>query len=98
MKHFYAVLLLLCVLCGAATAEETLTPGTQTQRGFVNDNVLHSDIGDIHFSSYIPETYDGSVPYACSSPCRAGKDCISKAWPRIWSRISVRKPFMITSG
>lgn len=64
MKHFYAVLLLLCVLCGAATAEETLTSGTQTQRGFVNDNVLHSDIGDIHFSSYIPETYDGSVPYA----------------------------------
>ena len=49
MKHFYAVLLLLCVLCGAATAEETLTPGTQTQRGFVNDNVLHSDIGDIQF-------------------------------------------------
>ena len=64
MKHFYAVLLLLCALCGAATAEGTLTPGTQTQRGFVNDNVLHSDIGDIHFSSYIPETYDGSVPYA----------------------------------
>ncbi len=64
MKHFYAVLLLLCAFCGAATAEETLTSGTQTQRGFVNDNVLHSDIGDIHFSSYIPETYDGSVPYA----------------------------------
>lgn len=41
-----------------------LETGTQKQKGFINDNVLHSDIGDIHFSSYIPDTYDGSVPYA----------------------------------
>ena len=34
------------------------------QRGFVNDNVLHDETGDIHFSSYIPESYDGSAPYA----------------------------------
>ena len=57
-------ILLLCCLCGAAAAEDTLTPGTQTQRGFINDNVLHNEIGDIHFSSYIPESYDGSEPYA----------------------------------
>lgn len=36
----------------------------QRIKGFVNDNVLQSDIGDIHFSSYIPESYDGSEPYA----------------------------------
>lgn len=31
------------------------------QRGFVNDNVLHTEeYGDIHFSSYIPESYDGT--------------------------------------
>ena len=64
MKHFLSLLLLLCCLCGTAAAEGTLTPGTQTQRGFINDNVLHSEIGDIHFSSYIPESYDGSEPYA----------------------------------
>lgn len=34
------------------------------QRGFVNDNVLHTEeYGDIHFSSYIPESYDGTSPY-----------------------------------
>ena len=64
MKRFLSILLLLCCLCGTAAAEDTLTPGTQTQRRFVNDNVLHSEIGDIHFSSYIPENYDGSEPYA----------------------------------
>lgn len=63
-KRLFAILLLLCCLCGIAAAEETITPGTQTQRGFINDNVLHSEIGDIHFSSYIPESYDGSTPYA----------------------------------
>lgn len=39
--------------------------GTQTKEDFTVDNVLHSDTqGDIHFSSYIPESYDGSEPYA----------------------------------
>lgn len=33
-------------------------------RGFLNGNTLHSEIGDIHYSSYIPEEYDGSRPYA----------------------------------
>lgn len=43
---------------------EDITIGTQSQRGFLNDNTLHSSIGDIHYSSYIPETYNGSEPYA----------------------------------
>ena len=39
--------------------------GTQEKDGFIVDNVLHSDTqGDIHFSSYIPESYAGSEPYA----------------------------------
>lgn len=39
--------------------------GTQKKDGFIVDNVLHSDTqGDIHFSSYIPDSYDGSEPYA----------------------------------
>lgn len=28
------------------------------------DNILHSDVGDIHFHLYIPESYDKSEPYA----------------------------------
>ena len=42
-----------------------ITIGTEVQRGFINDNVYHSpEYGDIHYSSYIPESYDGSRPYA----------------------------------
>lgn len=63
MKRILAMLLLLCGLLQAAAAE-SITAGTQYQRGFLNDNLLHSDIGDIHFSGYIPESYDGSEPYA----------------------------------
>lgn len=32
-------------------APDAITPGTQAQRGFVNDNVYHSELGDIHYSS-----------------------------------------------
>lgn len=46
------------------TPPDAITAGKQTQRGFVNDNVYHSELGDIHYSSYIPDSYDGSEPYA----------------------------------
>lgn len=39
--------------------------GTQTRNSFIIDNVMHSDTqGDIHFSIYIPKSYDGNNPYA----------------------------------
>lgn len=42
-----------------------VTEGTETYRDFVIDNVYHSaDAGDIHYNVYIPESYDGSRPYA----------------------------------
>ena len=43
---------------------DAITVGTQTQRGSVNDNVYYSELGDIRYSSYIPDSYDGSEPYA----------------------------------
>lgn len=47
------------------TADGTVTTGTTTYRGFVLDNVLHSENeGDIHYNLYIPNSYDGSTPYA----------------------------------
>lgn len=52
---------------GSEVAESpgTVTEGTQTYRGFTLDNVLHSESeGEIHFNMYIPESYDGSRPYA----------------------------------
>ena len=43
----------------------SVTPGTRTDRGFVLDNVLHSpEHGDIHYNVFIPDSYDGSEPYA----------------------------------
>lgn len=38
--------------------------GTETERGFVLDNVLHSAERDIHYNLYTPESYDGTEPYA----------------------------------
>lgn len=61
------VLALMLTGCAAASAETdraSITYGTQTQRGFVNDNIYHSKLGDIHYSSFIPDSYDGSEPYA----------------------------------
>ena len=42
-----------------------VTEGTEIYRDFMVDNVLHStNEGDIHYNVYIPESYDGSTPYA----------------------------------
>ena len=39
--------------------------GTLVQRDLIVDNVLHSGKqGEIHFSCYIPHSYDRSKPYA----------------------------------
>lgn len=48
----------------ASPAAYDVTPGGETYRDFVLDNVYHSDIGDIHFNLYVPESYDGGTPYA----------------------------------
>lgn len=43
----------------------SVTEGTEEYRGFIIDNVFHSvNEGDIHYNVYIPESYDGSEPYA----------------------------------
>lgn len=43
----------------------SVTEGTEVYRGFVVDNILHSaSEGNIHYNVYIPESYDGSIPYA----------------------------------
>ena len=45
--------------------EENVTEGTENYRGFLLDNILHSETeGDIHYNLYVPENYDSSVPYA----------------------------------
>lgn len=42
-----------------------ITFGSEDIRGFQFDNVLHdSTEGDIHFGMYVPDSYDGSKPYA----------------------------------
>lgn len=44
--------------------KEAIIWGTQTEKGFINDNALYSELGVIHFSSYIPSSYDGKKPFA----------------------------------
>lgn len=40
-------------------------PGTEEYKGFMLDNVLHSENeGDIHYNLYVPQSYDGSKSYA----------------------------------
>lgn len=42
-----------------------VTDGSEEYKGFILDNVFHSKSeGDIHYNLYIPDTYDGSEPYA----------------------------------
>lgn len=49
----------------SAKEMENVTVGTETYRGFLLDNVLHSEEeGDIHYNVYIPDSYDGTKPYA----------------------------------
>lgn len=44
---------------------DNLEIGTNLQRGFIIDNVYHSEIqGDIHFASYFPKNYDATRDYA----------------------------------
>ena len=53
------------VVQAAEAQEEYVTEGEEEYRGFVLDNVLHSEnAGEIHYNVYIPESYDGSKPYA----------------------------------
>ena len=49
---------------GASEPESEVTEGAETYRGFQMDNVLHAPEGDIHYHIYIPDSYDGSEPYA----------------------------------
>ena len=52
-------------LQSGAESGDTVTEGTEKYRGFILDNVLHSeDNGDIHYNLYVPDSYDGSEPYA----------------------------------
>lgn len=49
----------------AMSEDSDITVGTRTDRGMIVDNVYHDDKqGDIHFSSYFPDSYDGNEAYA----------------------------------
>ena len=61
-------------LVGCADVRElggyVLTEGSQTDRGFVVDDALQTPSGrTLHFSLHVPDSYDGSVPYALYVAC-----------------------------
>lgn len=39
-------------------------PGINVQNGFIMDNTLQTDDGVFHYNIYLPESYDGTKPYA----------------------------------
>lgn len=44
---------------------EEITVGSIVDRNFIVDNTYHSsEYGDIHYSSYFPDTYDGNKSYS----------------------------------
>lgn len=50
---------------GNMTDSSAVTEERETYRGFTVDRVYRSDHnGEIHYSLYVPESYDGSRPYA----------------------------------
>lgn len=52
-------------LQSGAESQDIVTEGTEEYRGFILDNVLHSESeGDIHYNLYVPDSYDRSEPYA----------------------------------
>ena len=63
MKRILILLIALITTASFAFAEGAVTAGSVEDRGFVLDNVLHDEArGDIHFSLYVPESYDGTQP------------------------------------
>lgn len=69
--YVFAVILILAG-CAFGKRQESsaknsadVTEGSEKYRGFLLDNVLHSETeGDIHYNVYIPESYDGTEAYA----------------------------------
>ncbi len=88
------VLALLLASCAAAFAEtelDSITYGTQTQRGFVNDNIYHSELG-IFITAAISRIPTMAASHTrCLSRCPAGKDCTFKALGLTWWRTSARR-------
>ena len=63
MKKILIILLLLLMTIRVSLADGNMTPGAQEDRGFILDNVLHHpQQGDIHFSLYVPDSYDPAQP------------------------------------
>lgn len=78
-------------LVGCADARElgdcVLTEGSQTDRGFVVDDALQTPSGrTLHFSLHVPDSYDGSVPYALYVACPGWKGLYFQGVGRIFRR------------
>lgn len=76
----------------------SVTPGTDSYKGFVIDNVLHSpSAGEIHYHVFIPESYDGSKPYAVFLPCQVMKLFIFRGLEKISGQRHLHLPHRNTT-
>ena len=51
------------------SVDATFTQGSRTDRGFGVDDSLVVDGRTLHFSLHVPDSYDGSTPYALYVAC-----------------------------
>ena len=78
-------------LVGCADVRElggyVLTEGSQTDRGFVVDDALQTPSGrTLHFSLHVPDSYDGSAPYALYVACPGWEGLYFQGVGRIFRR------------
>ncbi|MFR3110533.1 MAG: hypothetical protein ACLTOG_10130 [Mediterraneibacter faecis] len=63
---------------------ENVTAGSEEYRGFLLDNVLHSQSeGDIHYNVYIPDSYDGTKEYALYVTLPGYQGLYFQGWEKI---------------
>ena len=83
-------------ICGAAvyagSEKDAITPGTEEQRGFINDNVItQKKTGTSIFRVISQRVTTDQNPMRCSLPFRDGKACTSRELDPTWSKISAWK-------
>ena len=79
----------------SSVSKQGNTEGTEEYRGFILDNILHSESeGDIHYNLYIPRQLQTEVSLMhCSLHFPGMRDCIFREWAKICTvRISDLKP------
>lgn len=85
LRRHFPIWLPSCFCCDLYEAGRT-----EEYRGFTFDNILHSESeGDIHFNLYVPDSYDGSEPYALFFTFPGYERLIFRTWVKTCTVITL---------